>query len=144
MHRSAEGPAAARESLPEGAPPRLFVYGSLRAGQSNPMAALLHAHARHLGPGTVQGRLYVVSWYSGMVAGEAAGDVVHGDVFELAAETAKRVIAEMDAYEGDAFVRAPVEVAMEGETRFPAFAYLYAGGVAGLARVAHGDWLRRG
>jgi hypothetical protein len=33
---------------------------------------------------------------------------------------------------------------MEGETRCPASAYLYAGSVAGLARVAHGDWLRQG
>lgn len=140
-----DGRNAAAEAHPAGnAPPRLFVYGSLRAGQQNPMAALLHGHARHLGAGTVRARLYVVSWYSGMVPGEAAGDVVHGDVFELAPETAGRVLAELDAYEGDAFARAPVEVALGGETRVAAFAYLYAGSVAGLARVAHGDWLRQG
>jgi gamma-glutamylcyclotransferase (GGCT)/AIG2-like uncharacterized protein YtfP len=120
------------------------VYGSLRLGQQNPVAALLHRHARHLGPGTVHGRLYVVSWYSGMVAGHADEDVVHGDLFELAAETAEHVVARLDAYEGDGFERRPVEVAIGGETRCPAFAYLYAGSVAGLARVAHGDWLRRG
>ncbi|HEV7714017.1 MAG TPA: gamma-glutamylcyclotransferase family protein, partial [Steroidobacteraceae bacterium] len=127
----------------EGAPPRLFVYGSLRTGQANPVAALLHGHARHLGPGTVCARLYVVSWYGGMVPSDAAEDRVHGDVFELAAETAERVLAELDAYEGDGFARTPVEVAMGGETRVAAFAYLYAGSVAGLARMAHGDWLRR-
>jgi len=120
------------------------VYGSLRAGQNNAMAALLRRHARHLGRGRVCGRLYEVDWYPGMVPSADGDECVAGDVFELAAETAERLLAELDAYEGDGFARAPVEVVLEDETRCAAFAYLYAGGVAGLARVAHGDWLRRG
>ncbi len=119
------------------------VDGPDAAAQANPMAALLHGNARHLGPGTVRARLYAVSWYSGMIPSDDADERVHGDVFELAADAAERVLAELDAYEGDGFVRAPVEVALGGETRVAAFAYLYAGSVAGLARVAHGDWLRR-
>jgi gamma-glutamylcyclotransferase (GGCT)/AIG2-like uncharacterized protein YtfP len=137
--------AAAAEARPHGdAPRRLFVYGSLRIGQENPMAGLLHRNSRHLGQGTVCGRLYVVSWYSGMVPGEAADECVTGDAFELNPDAAERVLAELDAYEGDDFERRTVEVTLEDETRVGAFAYLYAASVAGLPRVAHGDWLRQG
>jgi len=64
-------------------PPRLFVYGSLRLGESGPMAALLHRHARHLGAGTIRACLYAVSWYSIAAPCDDPGAVVHGDVFEL-------------------------------------------------------------
>lgn len=136
---------AAAEGGPDGdATPRLFVYGSLRLGQTNPMAELLHRNSRHLGRGTVCGRLHVISWYGGMVPGEAPDECVTGDAFELNRDAAERVLAELDAYEGDAFERRTVEVTLEDETRVGAFAYLYAASVAGLPRVAHGDWLRRG
>ena len=137
--------AAAAEDRPDGdAPPRLFVYGSLRIGQENPMAELLHRNSRHLGQGTVCGRLYVISWYGGMVPGEAADECVTGDAFELNPDSAARVLAGLDAYEGDGFERRTVEVTLDDETRVGAYAYLYAASVAGLPRVAHGDWLRRG
>jgi gamma-glutamylcyclotransferase (GGCT)/AIG2-like uncharacterized protein YtfP len=143
MHAVDGSESAAEARPPDHAPPRLFVYGSLRAGQANPMAALLHGHARHLGAGTVCARLYVVSWYGGMVVSNVTEDRVHGDVFELDPAHADRVIATLDEYEGDGFARRSVDVALDGETRVAAFAYLYAGSVAGLARVAHGDWARR-
>ncbi|HET7229120.1 MAG TPA: gamma-glutamylcyclotransferase family protein [Longimicrobium sp.] len=136
-------PAAGARPLND-APPRLFVYGSLRIGQQNPMAALLHRHARHLGAGTACGRLYAVEWYPGMVPSDVAGECVAGDVFELDAGAAERVLARLDEYEGEAFRRRVIEVAMAGETRVYAFAYLYAASVADLPRVAHGDWPRRG
>jgi gamma-glutamylcyclotransferase (GGCT)/AIG2-like uncharacterized protein YtfP len=124
------------------APARLFVYGSLRRGEENEMAALLHRHARWLGAGTIRARLYAISWYSGAVASDDPGDAVHGDVFELDPSSAGGVIARLDAYEGAGFARRAVEVSV-GETRVPAHAYLYAASVAGLPWIAHGDWLRR-
>lgn len=124
------------------APNRLFVYGSLRRGQENEMAALLHRHARWLGAGTIRARLYAISWYSGAVPSDDPGDAVHGDVFELDPAFAGEVMARLDAYEGADFARRTVE-ATTGETRVAAHAYLYAASVAGLPWIAHGDWLRR-
>ncbi|HYH81385.1 MAG TPA: gamma-glutamylcyclotransferase family protein [Longimicrobium sp.] len=122
-----------------GDPPRLFVYGTLRRGQQNPMAALLHRHSRHLGRGTVCARLYAVGGYTAMGPGESPDECVRGDVFELDAEAAERVLAALDAYEGDGYVRRTMEVAMEDETRVRSLAYLYAASVAGLPRVAQGE-----
>lgn len=123
-------------------PVRLFVYGSLRRGEENEMASLLHRHARWLGAGTIRARLYAISWYSGAVASDEPADAVHGDAFELDSASAGEVIARLDAYEGADFVRRAVEVRV-GETRVAAHAYLYAASVAGLPWIAHGDWLRR-
>ena len=130
-------------SRPTGAAPRrLFVYGSLRAGEDNPMAALLHGHARHLGEGTIQAGLYAISWYSGAAPCDDPEAVVHGDVFELHPETADAVMAELDGYEGTDFVLRPVEVTLADETSVGAMAYLFAASVAGLRRIEHGDWRR--
>jgi gamma-glutamylcyclotransferase (GGCT)/AIG2-like uncharacterized protein YtfP len=124
------------------APPRLFVYGSLRAGETGEMAALLHRHARHLGEGTIRACLYAVSWYSIAAPCEEPGAVVHGDVFELHPEAADEVLAALDTYEGSEFRRREVEVRMADETSVAAEAYLCAASVAGLRRIVHGDWRR--
>jgi gamma-glutamylcyclotransferase (GGCT)/AIG2-like uncharacterized protein YtfP len=122
--------------------PRLFVYGSLRAGETGEMAALLHRHARHLGAGTIRAGLYAVSWYSIAAPCDELDAVVHGDVFELDAAAAGEVLAALDAYEGSEFRRTAVEVRMEDETSVAAEAYLCAASVAGLRRIEHGDWRR--
>ena len=92
------------------------------------MAALLHAHARHLGEGTIRAGLYAVSWYSAAAPCEDADAVVHGDVFELDPEAADGVMAALDEYEGSDFALREVEVAL-GETSVQARAYLFAASV---------------
>jgi gamma-glutamylcyclotransferase (GGCT)/AIG2-like uncharacterized protein YtfP len=121
---------------------RLFVYGSLRQGESGEMAALLHRHARHLGAGTIRAGLYAVSWYSVAAPCGDADAVVHGDVFELDPAAAVEVLAALDAYEGSGFRLTEVEVRMADETSVAARAYLSAASVAGLRRIEHGDWRR--
>lgn len=124
------------------APRRLFVYGSLRAGETGEMAALLHARSRHVGEGRIRACLYAVSWYSAAAPCDDPAAAVHGDVFELHPETANAVLETLDAYEGEDFVLRPVGVRMRDETSLPAEAYLFAARVDGLRRVAHGDWRR--
>jgi len=123
-------------------PARLFVYGSLRAGEDGEMAALLHRHARHLGAGTIRAALYALSWYS--VAAPCGDDdaVVHGDLFELDPAAAHAVLAALDEYEGSGFRLTEVEVRMADESSLAARAYLCAASVAGLRRIEHGDWRR--
>ena len=123
-------------------PQRLFVYGTLRAGETGEMAALLHRHARHLGEGTIRACLYAVSWYSVAAPCDEPDARVHGDVFELDPAAAGPVLAALDAYEGDGFRLREVEVRMADETSLGAQAYLSAASVAGLRRIVHGDWRR--
>src|SRR4051812_45548450 len=61
----------------------LFVYGTLMRGFDNPMTKLLARNAEFCGPARCQGRLYLVTWYPGMVLSDDPGDVVFGELFSL-------------------------------------------------------------
>ena len=78
--------------------PLLFVYGSLLTALDHPMGRRPRAEAALLGPATVRGRLYRVSWYPGFVPGGRDDDVVHGEVYRMADPTAS--LAWLDEYEG--------------------------------------------
>jgi gamma-glutamylcyclotransferase (GGCT)/AIG2-like uncharacterized protein YtfP len=76
----------------------LFVYGTLMKAAGHPMAGHLARFARYVGPATFTGRLYRVGAYPGVVASDEASDVVHGELYELAA--AEALFAVLDVYEG--------------------------------------------
>lgn len=77
----------------------LFVYGTLmRAIDDNDMARLLRDNSTHVGAATMQGRLYTVSYYPGVVDSDAPTDIVHGDLFRLG-KNAANVIEKLDRYE---------------------------------------------
>jgi gamma-glutamylcyclotransferase (GGCT)/AIG2-like uncharacterized protein YtfP len=126
-----------------GLPARLFVYGSLRMGEENEMARLLHGRSRYLGPGTITARMYAIDWYCGAAASSDPADVVHGDLFELHAASAGELMAALDAYEGNDFELREVDAALDAETSLRAHAYLFAASVAGLTCVPHGRWPRQ-
>lgn len=126
--------------------PHLFVYGSLMSSAGYPMGERLRREAQLLGEATIEGRLYRISWYPGLVAGHHASERVHGEVYAL--ESPVRSLAWLDEYEGavagdpDAGdyerVERPVRLATGEETT--AWVYLYRKDVTGLSRVASGRW----
>jgi gamma-glutamylcyclotransferase (GGCT)/AIG2-like uncharacterized protein YtfP len=94
---------------------RLFVYGTLRRGQAN------HREldgAPYLGRVTTAPRYAVIesSGYPALIPG---GTAVEGELYEVRGEA----LAELDAFEGSGYVRAPVTLA-DGST---AAAYFLAG-----------------
>lgn len=114
---------------------RLFVYGTLRAGE--PAHAEL-AGARALGPATTAPRytLHDLSAYPALV--EGGQHPVRGELWLVAPEA----LAAIDRYEGhpDLFRRSPIELA-NGEH---AEAYLLPRArVAGHPVIASGDWCTR-
>jgi gamma-glutamylcyclotransferase (GGCT)/AIG2-like uncharacterized protein YtfP len=126
-------------------PNLLFVYGSLRRHYQHPMASLLLQHARHLGPATVPGLLYLVSWYPGLVPAGNSGPgapLVSGDLFQLKPESAQDLLERLDAYEGDEYERLKLDVTLRssGET-LPAWAYAMTVNPSSLQRIASGDFL---
>lgn len=128
--------------------PNLFVYGTLRAGSPHPMAAYLRAHATHAGRATMRGRLYDLGDYPGAALSDDAADVVFGDVFELDAATADRVMAELDDYEGmnvadPAYARVEAEAVLESGETVKCWVYVYVFPAEHLAQIVSGDWARR-
>ena len=81
-------------------PRHLFFYGTLVAGNPNPVAAAIHAALEPLGPARTSGALYAIAdpagWFPALVAGD---DEVHGALYRAGAGFDPDLLARMDAYE---------------------------------------------
>lgn len=119
---------------------RVFVYGTLRRGASN---AWRMRGARWHGAASVRGWLYELGWYPGLVV-DAAGPLVHGDIFELAAGQ----LAALDEYEGcsgaqdDEYRRVRVEVrSAAGDELVWIYAWQKPASANHCRIIANGCWL---
>lgn len=121
---------------------RLFVYGSLRSdaprdrAESQDAFALLAAGAACEGKATVSGRLCAPDWYPGLVPG--AGGSVKGEVWLIGRAN---LLARLDVYEGEAYVRETCEALVEDGRRVTAWTYRYAADLSGVPLIASGDYL---
>jgi gamma-glutamylcyclotransferase (GGCT)/AIG2-like uncharacterized protein YtfP len=126
--------------------PHLFVYGSLMSTAGHAMGERLRAEARLIGPATMQGRLYRVSWYPGAVENADPEQRVHGEVYALG--NPDRALAWLDAYEGivpgreesGGYRRLERPARLASGEEITAWVYLYRGDVAGLSPVPDGRW----
>ncbi|QJE95292.1 gamma-glutamylcyclotransferase family protein [Luteolibacter luteus] len=122
----------------------VFVYGTLRHGGSN---AFRMEGADFVSRGRVEGSLYVISWYPGLVTGRDLG-WVSGDVFRVGADQ-MRALDEFEGLaageiEGSEYRRVQVPVFLEGiphEETIWAWVYEWKGPVDESRRIASGDWL---
>lgn len=112
----------------------LAVYGTLRPGGRAYAAFGLAQRTRHLGPCQIAGRIVDLGGYPGLLPGDEA---VAGD---LLAFDDPALLDELDAYEGDGYVRATVRlIEPEGE----ALVWLWQGNVVGALPVPGNDWTLR-
>ena len=121
---------------------RLFVYGSLRSDArrdrraAQDAYALLAAGAVLEGKATVSGRLYAPDWYPGLVPGN--GGAVKGEVWRM--EDAG-LLAKLDAYEGEAYVREVCQATAGDGRQVTAWTYRYVADLSGVPLIASGDYL---
>jgi len=125
---------------------RLFVYGTLLSGAGHAMGARLRRQARPLGEASMQGRLYRVDSYPGLVETEDARERVHGELYDL--NNPRAALQWLDAYEGIVpghhdqneyrRIERPVRVA-SGED-VTAWVYLYRKDVRRLQPIPDGRW----
>lgn len=118
---------------------RLFVYGTLRPAALTrapvEIAAAVRAGAAHEAAGHVRGALHQVSWYPALV--EDANGRVRGDIYALGA----KLLAELDAYEGDEYERRIVDVALDDGRVIRAWTYFFLDAAQLGARIESGDFL---
>lgn len=133
----------------EAGPSLLFVYGTLRRGYNHPMARLLALHARYLGPGRLQGRLYRPGRYPGAIFSQRPGDWVQGDLYQMKA--AARLLTRLDRYEGldsgrkrlSEYHRVIASIHGDDGRTQSAWVYRYRLPVNRLKRLVSGDFLRQ-
>jgi gamma-glutamylcyclotransferase (GGCT)/AIG2-like uncharacterized protein YtfP len=121
----------------------LFVYGLLRPSEAGFQSLGLAGKVEVLRKDRVQGRLYHLGDYPGMILGEAG--IVHGDV--IAVEDAA-LMADIDAYELceperpriSEYRRVEAELLDSGER---AWVYEYNRPIKGRPVIASGNWWSR-
>ena len=126
--------------------PNLFVYGTLMSAAGHAMGARLAREARLLGPASIQGRLYRIAWYPGVIDSPNAEERVHGELYALSDPL--RSFAWLDAYEGLVTGRADNEYArLERPVRplaaadMVAWVYLYQRAPNPLGLIGDGRWV---
>jgi gamma-glutamylcyclotransferase (GGCT)/AIG2-like uncharacterized protein YtfP len=132
-------------------PDRVFVYGTLRAAGGHPMARLLAARGRRLGPATLSGGVLLdVGPYPAAVPSSDPDDRIVGELIELDSARATETLAELDAYEGcpdgdhepALYVRTRRVVSGPADEPLAAWVWFWNRGREGLPRIADGDWIR--
>jgi gamma-glutamylcyclotransferase (GGCT)/AIG2-like uncharacterized protein YtfP len=135
-------------------PTHLFFYGTLVAGNPNPVAAAIHAALEPVGPARTRGVLVAIpdpaGWFPALVAGEG---VAHGALYRAGAGFDRALLARMDAYEAfdpaepadSLYRREAIMVQCEVGAAVDAAAYLWNGALpAGALQIAgghFGQWL---
>jgi gamma-glutamylcyclotransferase (GGCT)/AIG2-like uncharacterized protein YtfP len=76
----------------------LFVYGTLLSAAGHPMGDRLRRESRLVGVASIEGKLFNLGRYPGLVEAPGAGTRVHGEVYALSAPATS--LEWLDAYEG--------------------------------------------
>ncbi len=101
---------------------RLFVYGTLMSGLVTPIATYLKENSVFLGEALLEGVLYDIGNYPGLLPKEASNSWVRGHVFQLF--NAKEMWPIVDRYEGIGpefptpmeYIRVEVPILLKEET----------------------------
>ncbi len=121
--------------------PRLFVYGTLRRGFDNRYARLLDHAARYLGTAGVQGRLYDLGRYPGILLHAGPGEWVVGDLFRL--HNAAETLDVLDRYEWSAFERVATMALLPNGDRARCWVYEHRLPGPRDRRIVSGDYLEK-
>jgi gamma-glutamylcyclotransferase (GGCT)/AIG2-like uncharacterized protein YtfP len=125
----------------------LFVYGTLLSAIRHAIGARLRGEARLVGTATIQGRLYSLGRYPGLVESPDRQYAVHGEVYDLRAPAAS--LQWLDAYEGivpgrpdtNPYQRVERPVRLASGVTVTAWVYLYRKSVRGCREVLGGRWV---
>lgn len=125
----------------------LFVYGTLRLGFSNHYANLLHQNSTHIGQGTLNGKLFDIGGYPGIVSSDSSLDLTKGDIFKFKPDS--DLLRTLDEYEmcspsypePQEYKRKIIKVTSVKLTEIDCWAYFYNWDVSMRQRIKSGDFI---
>jgi gamma-glutamylcyclotransferase (GGCT)/AIG2-like uncharacterized protein YtfP len=127
------------------------VYGTLRRLNGSDPHALLQRKANLESEGTIQGQLFNLGEYPGLVLSTDSADRVVGEVYRLDAAHIDDTLRELDEYEGmgptspqpHEYRREMVRVDLKNGSNVDAWAYVLNQVPRKSARIPSGDYLDR-
>lgn len=125
----------------------IFVYGTLLSGTGSRMHHWLAERSDFVGSGRLQGRLFSLGHYPGLVVSRRPADQVSGEIYLLSAPA--KTLAQLDAYEEyDAsrpsrceYIRIMRKVRCSDGRSLTCWTYLYNRESKGKPRILSGDFL---
>jgi gamma-glutamylcyclotransferase (GGCT)/AIG2-like uncharacterized protein YtfP len=128
--------------------PNIFVYGTLVSSAEHPKGSRLRREARLIGEATLQGQLYSLGRYPGLIETNDPTHLVHGEVYALNGPAGSLVW--LDAYEGispdsegNDYERCERKARLTSGQELTVWVYLYRASVRGLPVVPDGRWTSR-
>ena len=126
-------------------PEYIFVYGTLRKDSPQPMARLLVSHSQYIGEASIQGALYDLGRYPGVL--EHQGYRTFGELFRL--EEPEKILPPLDDYEECSaaypeptlYLRKLCPVLLEDGSTVDAWVYVYNRQVTGCTLIEEGRYL---
>lgn len=126
----------------------LFLYGTLRKLLNKPMLHFIEKHSTFVGIGTVQGRLYNILTYPGMLPSDDPADQVFGEVYEL--HHPGKIFAQLDPYERcgpddpqpHEYRRSQTEATLTDDSTVRVWVYWYNHNILEENRIDSGDYLK--
>ena len=127
----------------------IFVYGTLRKHSANPMHQVLAQNCEYLSDACMQGKLYEVRGYPGVIESANENDKVIGEVYKVNKNDSERVLSVLDTYEGctaafpapHEYIRQKLPVSLAAGGTVSAWVYLFNHDVTNLQQLESGDYL---
>jgi gamma-glutamylcyclotransferase (GGCT)/AIG2-like uncharacterized protein YtfP len=124
----------------------LFVYGTLRRDVRNSVFHRIAREVRFVGRGRVQGSLFHLGDYPGLVLSRDPNAWVYGEVYAL--KNPSHTLTRLDAYEGCGpidpkpreYERITMDVLLESGAMEKAWVYVYKGSTDSLREIQSGDY----
>lgn len=124
----------------------LFIYGSLLKPIQHPERKVIDQHCRFISEAKIQGELYEVDHYPGVIQTNQSIFVM-GELYEILDDG--ELFDQLDDYEGCSedypkphlYLRQKVEAYLPDNTTVDAWTYLYNLSVENLTRIESGDYL---
>lgn len=124
----------------------LFVYGTLRLGFSNHYAQLLQKNAIHKGRATINGKLFDVGGYPGIIRSTISHELITGDIFEFPFDS--DLMAVLDEYEmcsstypePQEYKREIIKITTNNASIIRCWVYIYNWEISHHTRIQSGDY----
>lgn len=117
----------------------LFVYGTLLRQSKTAMSSLLLSNSKFIDAATVQGILYDIGEYPGLILSNKSKDQVKGELFQL--NNPDKLIKELDAYEGSEYRKVIASVYLKDGTTLKSWLYIFCLPTDTFTCIESGDYM---
>lgn len=117
----------------------LFVYGTLLRQSQTKMSTMLLSNSKFIELASVQGRLYDIGEYPGLIQSDKKSHQVKGEVFKL--NNPDLTLQKLDDYEGCEYKRIKTSVTLDNDKKVESWLYIFSLPTDEYTCIESGDYM---